>query len=97
MAAVITVILIIVFAAIWTSIPDKKTKGNPNFHSDSFDKESWKNWDIHHDSGNHVIPGDFLDGKYFNAEDKKIKIGGYIKCLKEDFSENCLILTATGR
>ena len=38
MAAVIAVILIIVFAAIWTSIPNKMTKGNPNFHSDSFDK-----------------------------------------------------------
>ena len=73
MAAVIAVILIIVFAAIWTSIPDKKAKGNPNFHSDSFDKESWKNWDIHHDSDNHVVPEDFLDGKYFNAEDKKKK------------------------
>ena len=73
MAAVIAVILIIVFAAIWSSVPDKETKGNPNFHQDSFDKESWKNWDIHHDSDNHVIPGDFLNGKYFNAENKKKK------------------------
>ena len=72
-AAVIAIILIIIFAALWSSIPDKKTKGNPNFHQDSFDKESWKNWDIHHDSDNRVIPDEFLDGKYFNADGKKKK------------------------
>ncbi|MDD7194557.1 MAG: hypothetical protein SPJ42_01990 [Oscillospiraceae bacterium] len=66
--AIIAVILILIFASWWSSTPDIKTKGNPNFHQESFDKDSWKNFDIHHDSDNHVIPEDYLEGKYFNGD-----------------------------
>ncbi|MGN1121734.1 MAG: hypothetical protein ACI4RV_05150 [Eubacteriales bacterium] len=71
--AIIAVILIIVFASWWSNTPDIETKdkGNPSFHKDCFDKDSWKNFDIHHESDNHVIPEDFLNEKYFNNENKK--------------------------
>ena len=36
--AIIAVILILIFASWWSSTPDIKTKGNPNFHQESFDK-----------------------------------------------------------
>lgn len=71
--AVIAVILIIVLATVWNGIPDSKSKDgkNPNFHADSFDKEAWKNYDIHHESDNHVVPEDFLKGKYTNSKKRK--------------------------
>lgn len=71
--AIIAVVLIIVFATIWSGIPDEKSKGNSNFNKDSFNKDAWKNYDIHHESCNHVVPDDFLRGKYNGIEYKKKK------------------------
>lgn len=71
--AIIAVTLIIVFAAWWRNTPDVPTKVNPSFHKESFDKEAWKSFDVHHESDNHVIPEDFLEGEYMDKERKKKK------------------------
>ena len=70
-AAIIAVTLIIVFAAWWRNTPDVPTKGNPSFHQDSFDKEAWKNFDVHHESDNHLTPEDYMTGKYNGINQNK--------------------------
>ena len=71
--AIIAVLLIILFASLWSNTPDIPTKGNPSFHKESFDEETWKNFDIHHESENHVIPEDYLEGKCINKGREKKK------------------------
>lgn len=69
--AIIAVILIIVFASWWGKTPDNPTKGNPSFHKESFDKEAWKNFDVHHESDNHLTPEDYMSGKYNGMNQNK--------------------------
>lgn len=63
-AAIIAVILIIAFAAWWINTPDIPTKGNLAFHKESFDKEVWENFYVHHESDNRLSPEDYMSGKY---------------------------------
>lgn len=69
--AIIAVIIIVVFVIWWNNTPDVPTKGNPSFHIESFDKEAWKNFDVYHDSENHLKPEDYKSGKYNGMNQNK--------------------------
>ena len=69
--AIIAVILIIVFASWWGKTPDIPTIGNPALHKESFDKEAWKNFDVHHESDNRLTPEDYMSGKYNGMNQNK--------------------------